>query len=167
MLNEKEKEIISLQEKIHNEQNEKMDLLEETTKVKLELNEIDSQNRNLKKELDMVNEKIKKNQFGVEGKYLVKKAKTFFTAQFIYDFFPLENVKAKIQQEKNILIHEHEQDLENYQKLLKDYAQLEQRNEHLENLVEKLTSKHSRSPSDASSLQSSHTSTEYENDVSG
>lgn len=68
LLNDKEKEIITLQEKIRNEQNEKMDLLEETTKVKLELNEIENQNRNLKKEMDAMNEKIKKNQFGVEGK---------------------------------------------------------------------------------------------------
>lgn len=70
LLNDKEKEIITLQEKIRNEQNEKMDLLEETTKVKLELNEIENQNRNLKKEMDAMNEKIKKNQFGVEGKSL-------------------------------------------------------------------------------------------------
>lgn len=77
----------------------------------------------------------------------------------------LENIKARIQQEKTMLIHEHEQDLENYQKLLKEYSALEQRNEHLENLVEKLTSRHSRSPSDVSSLQSSHISTEVENDV--
>lgn len=120
-----------------------MDLLEETTKAKIAYNEMEDIIRDLKKENDLLNEKIKKNQFGVE-----------------------ENLKARIQQEKSMLIHEHEQDLENYQKLLKEYAQLEQRNEHLESLVEKLTSKHSRSPSEVSSLQSSHTSTEYENDVS-
>lgn len=65
-----------------------------------------------------------------------------------------------------MLIHEHEQDLENYQKLLKEYTMLEQKNEYLESMVEKLAAKHSRSPSEVSSLQSSHTSTEYENDVS-
>lgn len=64
-----------------------------------------------------------------------------------------------------MLLQEHEQDLENYQKLLKEYSTLEQRNEHLENLVEKLMSGHSRSPSDVGSLTSSHTSAEMENDV--
>ncbi|KAL0276825.1 UNVERIFIED_CONTAM: hypothetical protein PYX00_004309 [Menopon gallinae] len=143
-LTDKEKEIAALKEKINREQNEKMDLLQETSKFKDAINEIENQNTNLKKELDLMNEKIKKNQYGAE-----------------------ENLKARLQQEKTMLIHEHEQDLENYQKLLKEYAHLEQRNEHLESLVEKLTAGHSRSPSDISSLQSSHLSTEFENDDYG
>ncbi|EEB10549.1 myosin-5A, putative [Pediculus humanus corporis] len=143
-LNEKEKIINNLNEKIIQEQNEKMDALEDANKIKETLNKFMDQNKNLKAELDSINEKIKKNQFGVE-----------------------ENIKARIEQEKTILIHEHEQDLENYQKLLKEYSSLEQKNEHLENLIEKLTSGHSRSPSEASSLHSSRTSTEVENDDFG
>lgn len=164
LLSEKEKEILVLNNKIIQEQNEKMDILQEATKTKEILNQFEDQNKNLKNELDLINEKIKKNQYGVEGK--------FFIAMPLFNYLPLlllilflENIKARIQHEKTILIHEHDQDLENYQKLLKEYSALEQRNEHLEGLVEKLTSRHSRSPSEVSSLQYSQTSNEAENDV--
>lgn len=66
-LNEREKEIIVLKGKIIQEQNEKMDILQEATKTKDSLSSYIDQNQNLKNELDLINEKIKKNHFGVEG----------------------------------------------------------------------------------------------------
>lgn len=70
-LAEKEKEITALNEKIVKEQNEKMDLLQETSKFKDTITEIENQNNNLKKELDLMNEKIKKNQYGAEGNFMI------------------------------------------------------------------------------------------------
>lgn len=68
-LSEKEKEINLLNEKVIEEQNEKMDILQEATKVKETLSKVMDQNQSLKAELDLINDKIKKNQFGVEGDF--------------------------------------------------------------------------------------------------
>ena len=67
-----EKIINNLNEKIIQEQNEKMDALEDANKMKETLNKFMDQNKNLKAELDSINEKIKKNQFGVEGMMIRK-----------------------------------------------------------------------------------------------
>lgn len=75
-------------------------------------------------------------------------------------------MKTKLDQERELLHREHESDLENYQKLLKDYSALEQRHEDLERQLAQSSSKHHhRNPSDTSTL-SSNTSAEFENDVS-
>lgn len=80
--------------------------------------------------------------------------------------FEPENLKVRLVQERDLLHREHEDDLEKYQKLLKDYSSLELRHEHLERQLNESNPKHhNRSPSDTSTF-SSNASDELQNDAS-
>lgn len=132
ILVKKEEELEKIQEIIKIERDEKMDILLEKERNS---NEKDEQNKKLReeveklqKELAMANEKLTNDQRGAE-----------------------ENLKHRLEQEKDLLLLDQDQDRGAYQKLLKDYHELEQ---HVETLEQKLAmngSAHSRSLSNASS----------------
>lgn len=85
-------------------------------------------------------------------------------SSFIYFF--IEKLKVRLMQERELLQREHEDDLEKYQKLLKDYSSLEMQHENLERRLNETNPKHhNRSPSDTSTF-SSNASDELQNEVS-
>lgn len=95
----------------------------------------------LRKELSVANEKLKNNQRGAE-----------------------ENLKYRLEQEKDLLLLDQDQDRGAYQKLLKEYHELEQRTEMLEQKLAMHAPAHSRSLSNASSSSGQIVSTELPQD---
>ncbi|XP_014489447.1 PREDICTED: unconventional myosin-Va isoform X2 [Dinoponera quadriceps] len=127
---DREKELSEMRGVLRQERDEKMDLLqdrERTVRQKDEENKkLQEDNERLRKELSLATEKLKSNQRGAE-----------------------ENLKYRLEQEKDLLLLEQDQDRGAYQRLLKDYHDLEQ---HAELLEQKLAVPgHSRSLSNASS----------------
>ena len=72
LLNEKERELETAVLSLQHERDEKIDLVNEKERVEKERREeverMNSENRKLKAELDELNEKIKSNEIGAEGK---------------------------------------------------------------------------------------------------
>ncbi|CAG5102710.1 Similar to MYO5A: Unconventional myosin-Va (Gallus gallus) [Cotesia congregata] len=134
VLVEKDRELELMAETVKREQDEKMDLLLEREKLIKEKEDenkrLSEETERLKRELAVASEKLKIDQRGAE-----------------------ENLKHRLEQEKDLLLMDHDQDRGAYQRLLKDYQDLE---EHVEVLERKLAlhapgEGHSRSLSNASS----------------
>jgi myosin-5 len=72
MLNDKEKELETVTKSLELERDEKIDLVNEKERVekarKEEVDRMNGENIKLKAELDELNERIKSNQIGAEGK---------------------------------------------------------------------------------------------------
>jgi len=130
IVQEKEKELKNIQEILKQERDEKMDILHDKERISLQKNEenkkLQQENERLRKELSVATEKLNSNQRGAE-----------------------ESLKYRLEQEKDLLQLEQDQDRGAYQRLLKEYHELEQ---HAEMLEQKLASPgHSRFLSNASS----------------
>ncbi|KMR01422.1 unconventional myosin-va [Lasius niger] len=143
VVREKERELRSIQEILKQERDEKMDILHDKERISLQKNEdnkkLQQENERLRKDLSIANEKLKSNQRGAE-----------------------ENLKYRLEQEKDLIRLEQDQDRGAYQRLLKDYHELEQ---HAEMLEQKLALPgHSRSLSNASSGSGQIASTENPQD---
>lgn len=95
----------------------------------------------MRKALSSANEKLKNNQRGAE-----------------------ENLKHRLEQEKDLLLLDQDQDRGAYQKLLKEYHELEQHAELLEQKLAMHAPAHSRSLSNASSSSGQIVSTELPQD---
>ncbi|KAL0108470.1 hypothetical protein PUN28_015189 [Cardiocondyla obscurior] len=134
MIQEKEKELKKIKEVLQQEQDEKMDILHDKNRIALQKDEenkkLREENERLRKELSIATEKLKSNQRGAE-----------------------ENLKYRIEQEKDLLRMEQDQDRGAYQRLLKEYHDLEQHTEMLEQKLLEVQGVlgHSRSLSNASS----------------
>ncbi|XP_012234909.1 unconventional myosin-Va isoform X2 [Linepithema humile] len=142
----KDKELKTMQEILQKEKDEKMDILHDKERIILQKDEenkkLQEENNRLRKELSIATAKLKSNQRGAE-----------------------ENLKYRLEQEKDLLRLEQDQDRGAYQRLLKEYHDLEQ---HAEILEQKLASQglpgHSRSLSNASSGSGHIVSTELQQD---
>lgn len=146
VLQDKERELKRMGGILQQEKDEKMDILHQKERTALQKNEenkkLQQENERLRKELSIATEKLKSNQRGAE-----------------------ENLKYRLEQEKDLLQLEQDQDRGAYQRLLKDYHEMEQ---HAEMLEQKLVLQgvlgHSRSLSNASSGSGQITSTEIPQD---
>ncbi|KAG5333575.1 MYO5B protein, partial [Acromyrmex heyeri] len=146
MMQEREKELKRIEEILQQEKDEKMDILHDKERIALQKGEenkkLQQENERLRKELSIATEKLKSNQRGAE-----------------------ENLKYRLEQEKDLLRMEQDQDRGAYQRLLKDYHEMEQ---HAEILEQKLASQgvlgHSRSLSNASSGSGQIATTEIPQD---
>ncbi|XP_026828579.1 unconventional myosin-Va isoform X1 [Ooceraea biroi] len=142
----KERELTKMQETLQRERDEKMDILHEKERTALQKDEenkkLRQENERLRKELSLANEKLKNNQRGAE-----------------------ENLKYRLEQEKDLLRMDQDQDRGAYQRLLKEYHEMEQ---HAEILEQKLALQglpgHSRSLSNASSGSGQIASTDVPDD---
>ncbi|XP_032683179.1 unconventional myosin-Va isoform X3 [Odontomachus brunneus] len=145
VVQDKEKELNNIRDILQQEKDEKMDLLqdkERTARQKDEENKkLQEDNERLRKELSLATEKLKSNQRGAE-----------------------ENLKYRLEQEKDLLLLEQDQDRGAYQRLLKDYHDLEQHAEILEQKLAVHVPGHSRSLSNASSSSGQIVSTELPQD---
>ncbi|XP_076760746.1 dilute class unconventional myosin isoform X2 [Xylocopa sonorina] len=132
VLIEKEKELEKVQDIIKLERDEKMDILQDKERCnqekEAENQKLQSEIEKLQKELSVAKEKLKNNQRGAE-----------------------ENLKYRLEQEKDLLLLDQDQDRGAYQKLLKEYHELEQHAEMLEQKLAMHAPAHSRSLSNASS----------------
>ena len=146
MMQERKKELKRMEEVLQQEKDEKMDILHDKERIALQKGEenkkLQQENERLRKELSIATEKLKSNQRGAE-----------------------ENLKYRLEQEKDLLRMEQDQDRGAYQRLLKDYHEMEQ---HAEMLEQKLASQgvlgHSRSLSNASSGSGQIATTEIPQD---
>lgn len=146
IMQEREKALKKIEEILQQEKDEKMDILHDKERIALQKGEENKkllqENERLRKELSIATEKLKSNQRGAE-----------------------ENLKYRIEQEKDLLRMEQDQDRGAYQRLLKDYHEMEQ---HAEMLEQKLALQgvlgHSRSLSNASSGSGQITTTEIPQD---
>ncbi|XP_033218735.1 unconventional myosin-Va isoform X2 [Belonocnema kinseyi] len=129
---EKEKELVKVKDFIEKERDEKMDLLQEKERSVQQKDEenrtVLAENEQLRKELALANEKLRTNLRGAE-----------------------ENLKYRLEQEKDLLLLDQDQDRNAYQKLLKDYHDLEHQVEFLQQKLAHNVPGHSRSLSNASS----------------
>ncbi|XP_034177931.2 dilute class unconventional myosin isoform X2 [Osmia lignaria lignaria] len=145
ILIEKEKELEKIQDIVKNERDEKMDILQDKEKTAQEKEQenqkLQGEIEKLRKELSVANEKLKNNQRGAE-----------------------ENLKHRLEQEKDLLLLDQDQDRGAYQKLLKEYHELEQHAEMLEQKLAMHAPAHSRSLSNASSSSGQIVSTELPQD---
>lgn len=135
VLIEKNKTITDLEETLKAERDEKMDVVNELEKFR---HETEAQRRlwaeettKLRKELDNINEIVKTNEKGAE-----------------------ENLRVRLEEEKLLILNEHDTERGAYQKLLEEYHSLEQ---HCENLEKELRAvsvvgAHRRNVSDISSI---------------
>lgn len=132
VVQDKERELKKIQELLQHERDEKMDILQEKKRIirqkEEENRKLQEDNERLRKDLSVATEKLKSNQRGAE-----------------------ENLKYRLEQEKDLLILEQDQDRGAYQRLLKDYHDLEQHAEILEQKLALHAPGHSRSLSNASS----------------
>ncbi|XP_076648342.1 dilute class unconventional myosin isoform X2 [Halictus rubicundus] len=132
ILVEKEKELEKMQDTVKNERDEKMDILQDKEKSLLakeqEMKKREEEIERLRKDLSVATEKMKTNQRGAE-----------------------ENLKHRLEQEKDLLLMDQDQDRGAYQRLLKEYHELEQHAEMLEQKLAMHVPAHSRSLSNASS----------------
>ncbi|XP_044003935.1 unconventional myosin-Va isoform X2 [Aphidius gifuensis] len=132
----KDIELLKMEDIIKKEQDEKMDLLNENEKLKQnkdnEYKKLFEETEKLKRELSIANEKVSTNQKGAE-----------------------ENLKTRLEQEKDLLLLDQDQDRGAYQKLLKDYQELEEHAEILERKLALHVPGHARSLSNASSTGTS------------
>lgn len=134
VVQDKERELKRMEEILQREKDEKMDILHDKERLTLQKDEenkkLQKENERLRKELLIATEKLNSNQRGAE-----------------------ENLKYRLEQEKDLLRLDQDQDRGAYQRLLKEYHDLEQHTEMLEQklvLVQGVLG-HSRSLSNASS----------------
>ncbi|XP_024886489.1 unconventional myosin-Vb-like, partial [Temnothorax curvispinosus] len=143
MVQDKERELKKMEEILQREKDEKMDILHDKERTGLQKDEenkkLQEENERLRKELSIATEKLKSNQRGAE-----------------------ENLKYRLEQEKDLLMLEQDQDRGAYQRLLKEYHELEQYVEMLEQKIASIQGVlgHSRSLSNASSGNGQVTSAE-------
>ncbi|XP_008202902.1 unconventional myosin-Va isoform X2 [Nasonia vitripennis] len=132
LLLEKEKELKALQKVIEDEKNEKIKLQQAKEKKMLAKEEenrrLKEENEKLRGELAMSQEKMRTTERGAE-----------------------EHLKSRLEREKDLLLMDQDQDRGAYQRLLKEYHELEQRAEMLEQKLALHAPGHSRSLSNASS----------------
>lgn len=144
-LKEKDGQLEKLQKELQKERDEKIDLINEEERLKKERSasegKLVSDNEHLKALLDAANEQIKLNQTSAE-----------------------EILKARLEQEKQVLIREQDQDRSAYQKLLRDFHALEQRSDQMERELARIhreggnipgtlrKNKHQRTPSSTSTM---------------
>ncbi|XP_017772501.1 PREDICTED: unconventional myosin-Va [Nicrophorus vespilloides] len=136
LLVKKNDTIDHLEEKVKIEQSEKMDLVHDQEKYQKEIederNHWMEETSKLRKELDNINEIVKMNEEGAE-----------------------EHLKARLEQEKIILLKQQDNDTMAYQRLLEEYHQLESHCDNLEKLVSENNRQnyhHVRNVSDVSSI---------------
>lgn len=145
ILIEKEKELEKIQDVVKIERDEKMDILQDKERSNLEKEQenrkLQDEIEKLRKELTVASEKLKNNQRGAE-----------------------ENLKHRLEQEKDLLLLDQDQDRGAYQKLLKEFHELEQHAEMLEQKLAMHAPAHSRSLSNASSGSGQIVSTELPQD---
>lgn len=134
VVQDKVRELKMMDEILQREKDEKIDILHDKERIARQKDEenkkLQEENERLRKELSIATEKLNSNQRGAE-----------------------ENLKYRIEQEKDLLRLEQDQDRGAYQRLLKEYHDLEQHTEMLEQkliLVQGVLG-HSRSLSNASS----------------
>ncbi|KAG7189228.1 hypothetical protein KM043_008789 [Ampulex compressa] len=145
IVSEKQKELAKMQDTLQHERDEKMDILQDKERLarqKVDENKkLQEENEKLRKDLTVATEKLKNNQRGAE-----------------------ENLKHRLEQEKDLLLLDQDQDRGAYQRLLKDYHELEQHAEMLEQKLALHVPGHSRSLSNASSGSGQIASTELPQD---
>ncbi|KAF5304800.1 hypothetical protein FQR65_LT07817 [Abscondita terminalis] len=135
LLMDKNKYIGKLEEEIKTERDEKMDLIQEQEKYRLEAEKQQEwwvqETTKLRKEINNMTEIALMNEKGAE-----------------------ENIKQRVEQEKNLLLNEHDSDRQAYQKLLHEYNCLEMHCEKLQKQVDNQsrTNTHVRNISDVSSI---------------
>lgn len=138
---ERDKELREINESLKRERDEKMDLLHAQEKhedLKSKENEkLREENERLRKELSVASEKLSVDQRGAE-----------------------ENFQTRLEKEKDLLILDQDQDRGAYQRLLKDYHELEEQVEILQRKMALHVPGHSRSLSNASSGSGQIVSTE-------
>ncbi|XP_014602848.1 PREDICTED: unconventional myosin-Va isoform X1 [Polistes canadensis] len=141
----KEKELEKVQNLLKQERDEKMDILQDKEKITEEKGQENikllEENEKLRKELSVANDILKSNLRGAE-----------------------ENLKHRLEQEKDLLLLDQDQDRGAYQKLLKEFHELEQHAEMLEQKLALHVPGHSRSLSNASSSSGQVVSTELPQD---
>lgn len=130
---------------LQQERDEKMDIMQDKIKsveqMKEKTKKMQEDNERLRKELSTASEKLRSNQRGAE-----------------------ENLKYRFEQEKDLLLLNQDQDRGAYQRLLKDYHDLEQHAEMLEQKLAAHVPGHIRSFSNASSGNEQMISTELPQD---
>lgn len=132
---EKNKIIARLEEQLVIEKEEKVDLVNEYDKYKQETQKQQElwseETAKLREELENINEIVKTNEKGAE-----------------------ENLKVRIEKEKEIIMNEADSDREAYQRLLHEYHTLEQHCEELKNQMnaQNHMGAHRRNASDVSSV---------------
>ncbi|XP_031836007.1 dilute class unconventional myosin isoform X3 [Nomia melanderi] len=145
ILVEKEKELEKMLDAVKTERDEKMDILQDKERSTQEKNEenrkLQIEIEKLRKDLSVASEKLKNNQRGAE-----------------------ENLKHRLEQEKDLLLLDQDQDRGAYQRLLKEFHELEQHAEMLEQKLAMHAPAHSRSLSNASSSSGQIVSTELPQD---
>ncbi|CAH0551807.1 unnamed protein product [Brassicogethes aeneus] len=135
LLMDKNKKMDKMSEELQAEKDDKMDIINEHDKFKDEMlkqQELYAQETlKLRKELDNINEIVKVNQKGAE-----------------------ENLKTRLEEEKNLIMNKEDSDIQAYQKLLQEYHCLEQHCEDLEKQIQQNQNHHThkRNISDISSI---------------
>ncbi|XP_022250756.1 unconventional myosin-Va-like isoform X1 [Limulus polyphemus] len=145
---ELEEEIKAMCSELEHIRGEKQDLLSEKELLQKEKEEtvsrLNQENIKLKEDVDRLNEVVKENEYGVD-----------------------DLLKTKVEHEKRLIISEFDAERAAYQKLLNDYARLEQRHENLQNEMQRVrgvTLAHHRTPSDVSLLSIRSDTTEVVRD---
>ncbi|XP_023246921.1 unconventional myosin-Va [Copidosoma floridanum] len=132
LLLEKDKELMALRKQVEDERKEKMELMEakerKGTKRDAENRKLTEENERLRAELAILSEQMRSKERGAE-----------------------DYVKSRLEREKDLLLLDQDQDRGAYQRLLKDYYELEQRSEMLEQKLARFAPGHARSLSNASS----------------
>ncbi|KAK4885795.1 hypothetical protein RN001_002066 [Aquatica leii] len=134
LLMEKNKYIDKLEDEIKIERDEKMDLIQDQEKYRFESETQQNlwiqETTKLRKEIDNMTEIALMNEKGAE-----------------------ESIKMRVEQEKNLLLNEHDSDRQAYQKLLQEYNYLEMHCETLQNQLDNQSKPtHIRNISDVSSI---------------
>ncbi|KAK5647331.1 hypothetical protein RI129_002223 [Pyrocoelia pectoralis] len=149
LLIEKNKTIGNLENELRTERDEKMDLVQEQEKFRHEAE--------MQQELWMQ-----------ETSKLRKEIDNMTEISLMMEKGAQETLKVRIEQEKNLLLNEHDNDRQAYQKLLQEYNSLESQCETLQKQLEDQSRSltHTRNASDLSSInmEESMTSTELPED---
>ncbi|XP_060520743.1 unconventional myosin-Va isoform X2 [Cylas formicarius] len=129
---EKNKKITKLEEDLKIEREEKVDLINEHERYRKEAETQREywaqETAKLRAEIETINEIVKTNEKGVE-----------------------ENLKLRMEEEKNLLLNESDKDRQAYQKLLQEYNRLEQHCEEMEKQLNR-QGHHRRNVSDISTI---------------
>lgn len=130
---EKNKAIAKLEEQLIFEKEEKVDIVNEYDKYKLETEKQQQlwfeETAKLREELENINEIVKMNEKGAE-----------------------EDLKVRLEKEKEMIMNEADSDREAYQRLLQEYHILEQHYEELKLNAQNYNGAHRRNVSDVSSV---------------
>ena len=144
MLQDRNKRIEHLEERLKTDNDEKMDILQDFEKYKADTEDQrmlwKEETYKLRTELDNINEIVKVNEKGTE---------------------------ERIEREKLLIINEQDSDRHAYQKLLQEYYSLEQRCENLEKQLRVNTKMgfHTRNASDVSNISTFDENSFYNNEI--